>query len=75
VLRTLLKINVGENDTDDIRTTIMDPNTRTLIRVNIEDIENDMSIFQILRGGSPADSAARKQMMKDFHISRDYIDT
>jgi len=53
----------------------MDPNTRTLIRVNIEDIENDMSIFQILRGGSPADSAARKQMMKDFHISRDYIDT
>ena len=66
---------LGENDTDDIRTTIMDPNTRTLIRVNIEDIENDMAIFQMLRGGSPSDAAARKQMMKDFHISKEFIDT
>jgi len=66
---------LGENDDDDIKTTIMDPNTRTLIRVNISDIENDMKVFQVLRGGSPADALARKEMMKNYKIPRDMIDT
>lgn len=66
---------LGENDDDDIRTTIMDPNTRTLIRVNISDIENDMKVFQVLRGNSPQDSFNRKMMMKKFKISKDAIDT
>lgn len=66
---------LGENDKDDIRTTIMDPNTRTLIRVNISDIENDMKTFQVLRGNSPVDAAARKAMMKSFRIPKDAIDT
>lgn len=66
---------LGENDDADIKTTIMDPNTRTLIRVNIADIENDMKIFQILRGNSPLDAANRKAMMKSFKIPKDAIDT
>ena len=66
---------LGENDADDIKTTVMDPNTRTLIRVNIQDIENDMKIFQLLRGGSPLDAQARKQMMKEYKIPRELIDT
>ena len=66
---------LGENDDDDIKTTIMDPNTRTLIRVNIGDIENDMKVFQILRGNSPADALNRKQMMRGYKIPRDMIDT
>lgn len=66
---------LGENDSDDIKTTIMDPNTRTLIKVNIEDIENDMKIFQVLRGGSPLDAQARKDMMRAYKIPRDMIDT
>lgn len=66
---------LGENEAPDIKTTIMDPNTRTLIRVNIGDIENDMKTFQLLRGGTPADALARKLMMKDFKISKDMIDT
>ncbi len=66
---------LGENERDDIRTTIMDPNTRTLIQVNISDIENDMKIFQVLRGGSPIDAQARKDMMKAYKIPRDMIDT
>ena len=53
----------------------MDPNTRTLIRVNISDIENDMKVFQVLRGNSPQDSFNRKMMMKKFKISKDAIDT
>ena len=70
-----MKIIVGENDEEDIRTTIMNPNTRTLIKVNISDIENDMKIFQILRGSTPSDALARKTMMKDYKIPRDLIDT
>ena len=66
---------LGENDDDDIKTTIMDPNTRSLIRVNISDIENDMKVFQMLRGSSPADLLARKTMMKEFRVSKDMIDT
>lgn len=66
---------LGENNDDDIKTTIMDPNTRTLIRVNISDIENDMKIFQILRGNSPQDALNRKLMMKQFKIPKENIDT
>lgn len=66
---------LGENDDEDIKTTIMDPNTRTLIRVNIGDIQNDMKIFQILRGSSPADAQARKEMMRAYKIPRELIDT
>ena len=66
---------LGENDYEDIKTTIMDPNTRTLIRVNISDIENDMKIFQVLRGSSPQDAYNRKMMMKSFKIPKENIDT
>lgn len=66
---------LGENDADDIKTTVMDPNTRTLIRINIQDIENDMKIFQLLRGASPLDAQARKAMMKEYKIPRELIDT
>lgn len=66
---------LGENDREDIKTTIMDPDTRTLIRVHIGDIENDMKIFQVLRGGSPLDAQARKDMMRAYKIPRDMIDT
>lgn len=66
---------LGENDMEDIETTIMNPNTRTLIRVNITDIENDMKIFQLLRGSSPIDALNRKQMMREFQIDPSMIDT
>lgn len=66
---------LGENSDEEIKETIMDPNTRSLIRVNIEDIENDMKVFQVLRGNSPADLDERKQMMKDFKVDRSIIDT
>ena len=66
---------LGENSDEDIKTTIMDPNTRTLIRVNISDIENDMKIFQMLRGGSPLDALNRKTMIRNFEFSRSDIDT
>ena len=66
---------LGENSDEEIKETIMDPNTRSLIRVNIEDINNDLKVFQILRGTSPSDVQQRKEMMKDFKVDRSIIDT
>lgn len=66
---------LGENNDEDIKQTIMDPNTRTLIRLQISDIENDMKVFQMLRGPSPFDSQSRKLMMKNYKIPKDLIDT
>jgi DNA gyrase subunit B len=66
---------LGENDEEDIRTTIMDPNTRSLVRVNISDIENDMKIFQLLRGNTSVDQMSRKMMMKEYVIDPQLLDT
>ena len=66
---------LGENDTDDIRKTIMDPNTRSLIKVNISDIENDEKIFQMLRGGTAQNALDRKNMMHNYSIPVELIDT
>ena len=66
---------LGENSDEEIKETIMDPNTRSLIRVNIEDINNDLKVFQILRGTSQSDLQQRKEMMKDFKVDRSIIDT
>lgn len=66
---------LGENSDDDIKTTIMDPNTRSLIKVNISDIENDMKTFQLLRGKTAMDLLGRREMMKDFVCPKELIDT
>jgi DNA gyrase subunit B len=66
---------LGENNDEDIKITIMDPNTRCLIRLQISDIENDMKTFMILRGPSPMDSKNRKIMMHAYKIPKDLIDT
>lgn len=65
---------LSENNPDDMRMTIMDPNTRMLIRVQIGDIENDARIFQMLRGSSPADALNRKLLMRGYRIPRELID-
>ena len=55
--------------------TVMDPNTRSLVRVQITDIINDSKIFQILRGGTVQDALDRKQMVFDFKADKSLIDT
>ena len=66
---------LGENEPEELRPTVMDPNTRMLIRVNISSLEQDMEVFNILRGNSPEYALARKKLMKDFVIDKDMIDT
>lgn len=53
----------------------MDPNTRTLIRLEMSDMENDMEIFRVLRGSTPTDAQNRKLMMKMAKIDKELIDT
>lgn len=71
----MCKIIVGENMDDDLRYTIMDPNTRMLIRINIADLENDMRIFSVLRGGSINDMKARKELIRKYEIPVNMIST
>ena len=66
---------VGENTDEDIKVTVMDPNTRSLIKLKIEDMKNDMSIFQVLRGNSPEDSRARKVLVANTVIDKELLDT
>lgn len=70
-----MKIFVGENDPEDLKETVMDPNTRTLIRLEMSDMENDMEIFRVLRGSTPTDAQNRKLMMKMAKIDKELIDT
>jgi len=66
---------LAENQPEDLEFMTMNPNTRSIIKVHIHDLENDMKVFQVLRGTSPADSQARKLMMKNFKISREMLST
>ena len=66
---------LGENSPEDLELTTMNPNTRSLIRVHISDIENDMSVFQALRGDTKEDLLSRKALMAEFKITREMIDT
>ena len=53
----------------------MDPNTRSLIKLKIEDMENDIRIFQVLRGNSPQDARARKLLVANTVIDKELLDT
>ena len=66
---------VGENTDEDIKVTVMDPNTRSLIKLKIEDMKNDMRIFQVLRGNSPEDARARKALVANTVIDKELLDT
>jgi len=66
---------LGENDSEDMKVTVMDPNTRSLLKVCINDIQNDMEIFQMLRGGSQQDLLGRKTLVESFRADRTLIDT
>jgi DNA gyrase/topoisomerase IV subunit B len=70
-----MKMIVGENNDEDMKITLMDPNTRSLLKVCINDIQNDASIFQMLRGGTEQDRLGRKALVRSFRADRTLIDT
>ena len=65
---------LGECDPEELWDTTMNPDTRTLIRLKVEDVESVVETFNVLHGDRTADKIARKLMMKDFKIKREDLD-
>ena len=64
---------LGESTPEEIRT-FMDPNTRTLIRLTVDDVDRDYDIFEILHGSGQKNETRRKKMMDEFVLQRDDLD-
>lgn len=62
---------LGELKPSELRDTTLDPDNRILIRLTVDDIEKDLSKFNILHGD---ESDERKLMMEHFKISREDLD-
>ena len=65
---------LGENDADDLWTTTLNPDNRTLIQLTIDDYDKDMDMFHIMHSQAPKYAKARKDMMSAYHIDRDDLD-
>lgn len=67
---------LGEfEDRTDLQYTTMDPNTRNLLQLTIDDYDNDLAILEILHGNSEDERAIRKDKVHNYVIDRDQIDT
>ena len=62
---------LGELQPLELRDTTLDPNNRILIKLTVDDMEEDMRKFNILHGN---DSDERKLLMKHFKISMEDLD-
>ena len=62
---------VGELNASDLRDTSVDPSNRILIRMTFDDVERELSRFNILHGN---DSDERKLMMQHFKIGKEDLD-
>lgn len=52
----------------------MDPENRRLIRLTINDLEEDIKNFAILHSDKKKDSEARAKMFETFKLDREDID-
>lgn len=66
---------LGSNNANDIKSTVMDPDTRTLIRVQISDIINDAKTFGMLLGTSLEERRARAKLVSNYIITPEMIDS
>ena len=65
---------LGEANSSQLWDTTLNPDTRILIQLTMEDVERDLRIFEKLHGQSKDDLDARKKMMAAFKIRRDDLD-
>lgn len=65
---------LGESDPEELWETTLNPDTRTLIQLNFDNYDKDLSVFGILHGDSTKEKQARKDMMKGYKINRDDLD-
>ena len=65
---------LGEASSKQLWDTTLNPDTRILIQLTMDDVERDLKIFAKLHGQTKADLLARKEMMASYKIKRDDLD-
>lgn len=65
---------LGEANSEQLWETTLNPDTRILIQLTMEDVERDLKIFQKLHGQTKEDLEERKKMMSAYKIARDDLD-
>jgi DNA gyrase subunit B len=62
---------LGELNSEDLWSTTMNPVTRQLVRLTVQDIKEDLDKFKVLHG---TDIVKRKEIMEFFKLDREEID-
>lgn len=65
---------LGEMNSQQLWDTTLNPDTRILIQLTMEDLEKDLKIFEILHGTSKQNLEDRKTMMSSYKIKREDLD-
>lgn len=65
---------LGEVNAKDLYSTALDMNNRISIKFTTEDAEREMEIFRMVHGDSTNDLIKRKEMMMNYHLSRNDLD-
>lgn len=65
---------LGEANSKQLWDTTLNPDTRILIQLTMDDVEKDLKVFEKLHGQSKADLLARKAMMSAYKIKREDLD-
>lgn len=65
---------LGEADADQLWSTTLNPEMRTLVRLTFDDIEKDIEIFNKLKSDKPIHRKQRKLMFEGYKIRRDDLD-
>lgn len=65
---------LGEANWWEIAETIMNPSTRMLVQLTLDDVDRDLKLIENLHAGNKEAQEFRKKLMKEYRISRDEID-
>jgi DNA gyrase/topoisomerase IV subunit B len=65
---------LGEANSKQLWDTTLNPDTRILIQLTMDDVEKDLAIFEKLHGQSKKNLADRKKMMSSYKIKREDLD-
>lgn len=66
---------LGELEKEELWDTTLNPANRTLVRLTMTDLKNEVKKFDVLHGKDPQARIARKEMMEAFTIDREDLDS
>jgi DNA gyrase/topoisomerase IV subunit B len=65
---------LGELDSEDLWQTVMNPESRTLIQLTVDDVEKACERYDILHGKGKANAENRRVLTESFEINLEMID-